>query len=203
MTPRTTEDRWQETHNQILSSAEQLFATKGFNGTSMNDIVKDSGFSKGALYNHFESKERLFLSLWEHQTNVGIEQLKQLFSPEDKAVDKIIKVAKVTMASTCDCPREMGRIQIEFMITAARMKSLEPDMKKRYETIHKFIHEIFEEGVSNGEFKPGIDYNAITSILFAALDGLQLHFATLNIKFDTKQLQDTLIKMIFEGILAK
>ena len=203
MTPRTTEDRWQETHNQILSSAEQLFATKGFNGTSMNDIVKDSGFSKGALYNHFESKERLFLSLWEHQTNVSIEQLKQLFSPEDKAVDKIIKVAKVTMASTCDCPREMGRIQIEFMITAARMKSLEPDMKKRYETIHKFIHEIFEEGVSNGEFKPGIDYNAITSILFAALDGLQLHFATLNIKFDTKQLQDTLIKMIFEGILAK
>ena len=203
MTPRTTEDRWQETHNQILSSAEQLFATKGFNGTSMNDIVKDSGFSKGALYNHFESKERLFLSLWEHQTNVGIEQLKQLFSPEDKAVDKIIKVAKVTMASTCDCPREMGRIQIEFMITAARMKSLEPDMKKRYETIHKFIHEIFEEGVSNGEFKPGIDYNAITSILFATLDGLQLHFATLNIKFDTKQLQDTLIKMIFEGILAK
>ncbi|MEJ2270935.1 MAG: TetR/AcrR family transcriptional regulator [Candidatus Bathyarchaeota archaeon] len=202
MTPRTTEDRWQETHNQIMASAERLFATKGFNGTSMNDIVKDSGFSKGALYNHFESKEKLFLSLWEQQTNVSIEQLKQLFSLEDKAVDKIIKVAEVTMASTCDCPREIGRIQIEFMIAAARMKSLEPDMKKRYETIHTFILEIFEEGVNNGEFKKGIDYRAITSILFAALDGLQLHFATLDIKFDTKQLKDSLIKMVFEGILA-
>ena len=202
MTPRTTEDRWQETHNQILASAERLFALKGFNGTSMNDIVKDSGFSKGALYNHFENKEKLFLSLWEHQTNVGIKQLKQLFAPEDKSIDKIIKVAKVTMASTCDCPREMGRIQIEFMITAARMKSLEPDMKKRYETIHRFILEIFLEGVKNGEFKKELDYHAITSILFAALDGLQLHFATLNIKFDTKQLQDTLTKMVFDGILA-
>lgn len=202
MTPRTTEDRWQETHNRILASAERLFAMKGFNGTSMNDIVKDSGFSKGALYNHFESKERLFLSLWEHQTNVGIEQLRQLFSPENKAVDKIIKVAEMTMASSCDCPREMGRIQIEFMIAAARMKSLEPDMQKRYETIHRFIREIFEEGVKNGEFKSGLDYHDVTSILFAALDGLQLHFATLDIEFDTKHLQDTLVKMVFEGILA-
>ncbi|UCH57769.1 MAG: helix-turn-helix transcriptional regulator, partial [Candidatus Bathyarchaeota archaeon] len=90
MTPRTTEDRWKETHNRIMDSAERLFATKGFNGTSMNDIVKESGLSKGAIYGHFESKERLFLSLLERQTVLGIGQLRQMFSPDETAVDKLL-----------------------------------------------------------------------------------------------------------------
>jgi AcrR family transcriptional regulator len=185
-----------------MDSAERLFATKGFNGTSMNDIVKDSGFSKGAIYGHFESKERLFLSLWERQTIVGIDLLMQMFSPDDTAVDKLLRVAEMTMDSSCDCPREMGRMQIEFMVAASRMKSLEPDMQKRYETIHSFIVEIFEEGIENGEFKADIDTKNLTSILFAALDGLGLHYATLGIEFDAKQLQNTLMKVVLEGILS-
>jgi AcrR family transcriptional regulator len=185
-----------------MDSAERLFATKGFNGTSMNDIVKESGLSKGAIYGHFESKERLFLSLWERQTVVGIGQLRQIFSPEDTAVDKLLKVAEMTMVSSCDCPREVGRMQMEFMVAASRMKAMEPDMQKRYETIHTFIAEIFEEGIENGEFKADIDSESLTSILFAALDGLGLHYATLGIEFDAKQLQDTLMKVVLEGILA-
>jgi AcrR family transcriptional regulator len=202
LTPRTTEKRWQETHENIMDSAERLFSTKGFNGTSMNDIVKESGLSKGAIYGHFESKERLFLSLWERQTVLGIGQLRQMFSPDETAVDKLLKVAEITMASSCDCPPEMGRMQLEFMVAASRMKALEPDMQKRYETIHTFIREIFEEGVENGEFKRDLDSKALTSILFAALDGLGVHYATLGIEFDAKRLQDTLMKVVLEGILA-
>jgi AcrR family transcriptional regulator len=185
-----------------MDSAEQLFSTKGFNGTSMNDIVKESGLSKGAIYGHFESKERLFLSLWERMTVVGIGQARQMFSPDESAVDKLLKVAEMTLASSCDCPREMGQMQMEFMVAASRMESLEPDMQKRYETIHTFIREIFEEGVENGEFKADLDSQALTSILFASLDGLGLHYATLGIEFDAKRLQDTLMKVVLEGILA-
>ncbi|MBL7079769.1 TetR/AcrR family transcriptional regulator [Candidatus Bathyarchaeota archaeon] len=185
-----------------MDSAESLFSTKGFNGTSMNDIVKESGLSKGAIYGHFESKERLFLSLWERQTVVGIGQLRQMFSPDETAVDKLLKVAEMTMASSCDCPPEVGRMQLEFMVAASRMKALEPDMQKRYETIHTFINEIFEEGVENGEFRKDLDSDALTSILFASLDGLGVHYATLGIEFDAKRLQDTLMKVVLEGILA-
>ena len=202
MAPRITEKRWNEVHGQIMDTAERLFATKGFNGTSMNDIVKESGISKGAIYGHFESKERLFLSLWERVTMVGIGQLREIFSPDDTAVDKLHKVADVTMVSSCDCPRELGRMQMEFMVAASRMELLEPDMQKRYETIHSFITEIFDEGIRNGEFKADIDPKSLTSILFAALDGLGLHYATLGIEFDSKQLQDTLMKVVLEGILA-
>ncbi|MHA1939873.1 MAG: TetR/AcrR family transcriptional regulator, partial [Candidatus Thorarchaeota archaeon] len=186
MSPRTTENQWQETHSRIMDSAERLFSMKGFNGTSMNDIVKDSDISKGAIYGHFESKEKLFLALWERQAVGGIDQLKQMFSSEDNALDKLLKVATMTISTSCDCPREMGRMQMEFMVAASRMKSLEPDMMKRYETIHSFIQEIFEEGVEKGEFREDLDYQALTSILFAAIDGIGFHYATLGIEFDGK-----------------
>jgi AcrR family transcriptional regulator len=186
-----------------MDSAERLFASKGFNGTSMNDIVEETGLSKGAIYGHFESKERLFLSLWERQTVVGMGQLRQMFSPEDSAVDKLTKVAAVTLGSSCDCPIEVCRMQIEFMIAASRMESLAPDMHKRYEVVHAFITELFEEGKRNGEFRPDLDPEGLTSIMFAALDGLSLHYATLGIRFDSTRLQDALMKAVFEGILAE
>ncbi len=141
-------------------------------------------------------------SLWKRLTVVGISQLRQMFSPDDTAVDKLLKVAEMTMASSCDCPPEVGRMQLEFMVAASRMESLEPDMQKRYETIHTFIREIFEEGVENGEFKEDLDSQSLTSLLFASLDGLGLHYATLGIEFDAKRLQDTLMKVVLEGILA-
>jgi AcrR family transcriptional regulator len=202
MTPRTTEERWQKTHEQIMNAAENLFAEKGYNGTSMNDIVKKSGFSKGAIYNHFESKERLFLSLLEKQTVIGMDQLRQMFSPDDAAVEKMKKVLDMTMVSTCDCPPEVGRMQLEFMVTASRMDSITQDMQKRHNTIHSFIVELIEEGKQSGEFKQEIDSDSLTSLLYAVLDGLGLHYATLGIEFDSERLKNTLLKVVLEGILA-
>ena len=118
-------------------------------------------------------------------------------------MDKLLKVAEMNMTSSCDCPRDVVRMQLEFMIEASRMESLETDIEKRYETIHAFIVEILDEGIENGEFKPDVDTKALTSILFAAIEGLSLHYATLGKKFNTKRLQDTLSKVVLEGILAR
>lgn len=48
---------------QILDGAYRLFMRQGFDGTSMGDIAKEAGVSKGTLYVYFDSKERLFQEL--------------------------------------------------------------------------------------------------------------------------------------------
>src|SRR5437588_5067693 len=55
----------EETRRKILRSAAQVFAAKGFHSAVVDDIVKASGTSKGAVYLYFESKEQIFLSLVE------------------------------------------------------------------------------------------------------------------------------------------
>ncbi len=201
MTPRLTQENYNEVHEKIMSAAERLFAQKGYNGTSMNDIVEASGQSKGAIYNHFKSKERLFLSLLEKQTMLGLNQLKGSFASEDTAVEKLRKVLDLTMVNSCDCPSEVGRMQIEFMISASRIKSLTSDMKNRYNTIHAFVRELIDEGINNGEFKSEVDSDSLTSLLYATLEGLGLQYATLGIEFDSQRLKDVLLKVVFEGIL--
>ena len=201
MTPRLTQENYNEVHEKIMSAAERLFAQKGYNGTSMNDIVEASGQSKGAIYNHFKSKERLFLSLLEKQTMLGLNQLKDSFASEETAVEKLRKVLDLTMANSCDCPSEVGRMQIEFMIAASRIKSLTSDMKNRYNTIHAFVRELIDEGINNGEFKSEVDSESLTSLLYATLEGLGLQYTTLGIEFDSQRLKDVLLKVVFEGIL--
>jgi len=66
----------QETMDMILSASMKLFSEKGFDKTSMQEIVDESGVSKGSIFHHFNSKEEIL-------TTVIVNQA--------KAQDKIIR----------------------------------------------------------------------------------------------------------------
>lgn len=51
------------TREKILASAQELFSTQGYRGTSLDQIAETAGFSKGAVYSNWGSKEALFLDL--------------------------------------------------------------------------------------------------------------------------------------------
>ncbi len=59
-------DRARDTRNHILEVAAAAFAERGFAGTSLNQVLRDSGISKGALYFHFPSKEALAIAVVDH-----------------------------------------------------------------------------------------------------------------------------------------
>jgi AcrR family transcriptional regulator len=56
------------TRDLLLSAAEQVFARVGYEKAQVEEIAKAAGFSKGALYAHFKSKEKLFLALYQVKT---------------------------------------------------------------------------------------------------------------------------------------
>lgn len=51
------------TKDKIVKSAFDVFMLKGYNGTSISDLVATTGLSKGAFYHHFDSKEKLYFSV--------------------------------------------------------------------------------------------------------------------------------------------
>ncbi len=61
-----------ERKNEILDVAEQLFAEKGFDNASTNDIINRIGIARGTLYHHFASKEEILDALVERMTREGI-----------------------------------------------------------------------------------------------------------------------------------
>ncbi|MFN6554497.1 TetR/AcrR family transcriptional regulator [Mycolicibacterium septicum] len=59
----TRERRLERTRSLLLDSAEAVFAEKGFTAASLDDIAHAAGYTKGAIYNHFATKEDLFLAV--------------------------------------------------------------------------------------------------------------------------------------------
>jgi AcrR family transcriptional regulator len=63
------------TRNLLLSAAERVFARVGYEKAQVEEIAEAAGFSKGALYAHFKSKEELFLALYETKTASSLGKL--------------------------------------------------------------------------------------------------------------------------------
>lgn len=55
----------EETRNLLISVARELFAERGYGGTSIEEVIQRAGVAKGALYHHFSGKEALFRSVYE------------------------------------------------------------------------------------------------------------------------------------------
>ncbi|WP_158598263.1 TetR/AcrR family transcriptional regulator [Falsibacillus albus] len=71
------------TKEQILRSANYLFAKRGFPSTSIQDIADDCGIAKGSVYKHFPSKEELFNEVFERSQNRFFEEVEEVVGIQD------------------------------------------------------------------------------------------------------------------------
>jgi AcrR family transcriptional regulator len=65
----------QDTHARLLKAAEKIFVRDGYQGAQLSAIAAAAGRTKGAVYDHFKSKEDLFLALFESRTREYIDDL--------------------------------------------------------------------------------------------------------------------------------
>lgn len=82
-------------HQRILEQASQLFRERGFSGVSLSEIMKATGLTHGAFYNHFDSKDALISKSLEHASTISCADLTTaLHTPEDMAayVDKYLSI---------------------------------------------------------------------------------------------------------------
>ena len=73
-----------DTKERILETALELFAQSGYLGTSMNDIAKELGITKGALYKHYISKQEILDSIVERMNQMDYERAEEYEMPETK-----------------------------------------------------------------------------------------------------------------------
>ncbi|MBU5344325.1 TetR/AcrR family transcriptional regulator [Paenibacillus lautus] len=86
----------EERRNEILDAADELFAQKGFDGTSTNDILEKVGIARGTLYHHFKSKEDIMDALIDRYSD-GLLDAAQVIAA-DKTIPVVERVIRVVMA---------------------------------------------------------------------------------------------------------
>ena len=83
----------QERKNEILDVAEQLFAEKGFDNASTNDIINRIGIARGTLYHHFSSKEEILDAIVERMTRQGIARAAGIVSQKEVPIFERLTLA--------------------------------------------------------------------------------------------------------------
>jgi len=114
---------------QILDGAARVFLDKGFDATSMGEIARAAGVSKGTLYVYFEDKQALFDAIVDETCQVHAERV-FVFDNSDHAVEAVLTRLGIAFATVMCRAESMSAIRTVIAI-ADRM----PDMGRRfYET---------------------------------------------------------------------
>ncbi|HKI78493.1 MAG TPA: TetR/AcrR family transcriptional regulator [Ignavibacteriaceae bacterium] len=179
-TKKQNEEIRNKTRNAILSSSLKLFANKGFHGTSISDISKTAGISKGLAYNYFESKEKILDAIFAEALNTGNnlqEQLEIIKDPYEK-LEFIIK------AMFDDLKNQEEYWRLYFAI------SLQPEIFETSQSVNLKFAEFFLKIIEKIFKEIKVKYPmAEARIFFAGLDGLGLQYFFYRGKFPYEKMK--------------
>ena len=137
---------------ELLAAAERLFYTKGYEKTSVQDILTEMNFSKGGFYHHFDSKLSVLEAICDMRAQECCDQARQAAAQaEGTAVDKLNAVfhdsAFLTSASSSFVSL---MIHVAYREDGALMR--EKMKKSQLVGMQSVLEEILRQGVSEGEF---------------------------------------------------
>jgi AcrR family transcriptional regulator len=119
----TQEERKKETRQLLLESAVETFAQLGFHGASVDKIAENAGFSKGAFYAHFHSKEELFLAILEQQMQLHVNNVRQVID-QQQSLSHFIETMNEYFLSVRQKNRTWSMLTMEFLLYAMREESV-------------------------------------------------------------------------------
>ncbi|MGC4377472.1 TetR/AcrR family transcriptional regulator [Fictibacillus sp. Mic-4] len=197
--PKVSEEYKVKKRELLMESALSCFAEKGYQSTTMDDIVAKSKASKGVIYNYFKSKEELYLSLMEERTNRTFAFLAERFENMQTASEKIRELFRIYREATLNKKwQEVIQVHMEFWINSARAGHLREIMMNRYKNQYQsFLASIIDEGQKNGEFRKALDSKRIASLFWAFIDGLCTHYSVIGDDYDYKHLFKETEEMMF------
>ncbi|MDM5298844.1 TetR/AcrR family transcriptional regulator [Bacillus pumilus] len=116
---RTQKERREETRKLLLKSAVDNFSKYGFHGVSIDKMTEHAGFSKGAFYAHFHSKEEIFLALLEEQMQLHVEKINAFLAEQPSLLHFPEKMNQYSIYSR-DENRTWSLLNMEFLLYAMR-----------------------------------------------------------------------------------
>jgi AcrR family transcriptional regulator len=121
--PLTPDRRRQQTREHLLAAAARVFAERGFHGATLDAVAAAAGFSKGAVYSNFTSKEDLFLSLLESAYGREMESIRATIDASDLPVEaRLTDFLPLILAGTDQplSPEDWAVLYMEFALFAVR-----------------------------------------------------------------------------------
>jgi TetR/AcrR family transcriptional regulator, transcriptional repressor for nem operon len=156
----------------ILAQAAQLFSRQGYFGSSLSDIMHETGLEKGGIYNHFSSKEQLALEAFDHVIALLEQRIRRLLSGKTHAIDRLLALVS-HFQSLIDDPIVVGGCPI--LNTAIEADDAHPALRDRaraaMDRLRDTIERIITRGIQRQEIRPEVDVDTFVTVFIATLEG--------------------------------
>lgn len=183
------------TRERILDSALTIFSRKGYHDSKLDEIVQESGTSKGSIYFHFPNKERLFLALVDQFADLLEKRVTEAIAPMPPGMERV-RVALETTLETFGKYRRPAKI---LLVQAVGLGSAFEE--KRNEINGRFaqlIQSYLQEAIDNGDVEP-IDAEMVSHVWMGGIYNVVIRWVYTG-EPEPQRMLDTLVPLLLRSV---
>lgn len=197
--PLTRAERGAATRAALLRSASHAICELGMQGASIDLIAERAGYTKGAFYAHFSSKEQLFLTVLEEKHAANLQRLEAAMEGTGEPIDQARHAAGEFLHYVYRDP-EWPRLYQEFAAHAARNEEFRVQFAARQRDLRVGMAEVFDRWTASFGVKPHLDAEDAAAMTFFMADGFLLS-RIIDPELD-EGLYEEMIEVFARGLLA-
>jgi AcrR family transcriptional regulator len=163
-----------DTCDKLFEAAAQVFEEQGIGGASIEAIAAAAGFTRGAFYSNFKSKDELIIAMIEDHVAQSIRRNLDLLA-EHKTMPEFLNALRSMDRSRQDPLGRSPLLHMEMILFVARAEKRRPELAKRLRARRKLVADIVETAAKNSGKNGARNPEWIAAIVLALEDGFRLH----------------------------
>jgi TetR/AcrR family transcriptional regulator len=199
--PRRERDKLRQ-RQEMLATALDLFARKGYHNVSMHEVAEKAEFAIGTLYKFFQNKEELYKALVLEQCDQFEDALIRAIETPDDEVEKLRNYVRTRS--------ERFRSNLPFVrlflaesrgVSFSIKAGLNDELRKRYYNFLERLATIFDRGIKNQRFKKIADPYYLAAALDSVIDASLLLWLDAPDRHPYPEDPDTILNIFFKGLI--
>jgi AcrR family transcriptional regulator len=196
----TRKEKQAHTRSCLMQSAAKIFARRGLQQASIDEVAEDAGFTKGAFYANFKSKEELFLAMLDERFAERLKEIDRVLATEAEP-EAQARQAGADFSRYVSADPEWQRLFFEFTAYAARNEEFRDELVTRYRTLRDRIAETYGRRAEElGVISP-VPLEEVSLMTFAMANGVALE-KLLEPEAVSDELYGTMLMIFFAGLRA-
>jgi len=196
-----------DTRERIMAAAVSVFARKGFQRASLDDIAAEAGLTKGAIYWHFRSKNDLFSALLEarfarHAAPLPAALATALAANEPCRRPAVMAAMLKSVLQRFQDDADWPRLFLEFL-SQSRDPELAARMRQLVEHGRQLARQMVEQMKAGGLTDPSLDTDTLAMFWCALIDGFMLAWVVNPDSLDAEGLFERLVGMLWNGLAPR
>ncbi len=169
----TRSERQAATRAALLRSASRSICEHGMHGASIDRIAAEAGYTKGAFYANFASKEELFLVVLDEKFAAELKRLEAAMAGSGEPVDEARQAAEEFLLYV-DRDPEWPRLYQEFAAYAARNDAFRAELAARRSALRARMADVFARWASALDVEPALPHADVAAMTLFMADGFLL-----------------------------